>query len=416
MSNRKTVALNTISQIIGKIATSGTMVLVSFIIARSLGATGYGDFVKITTFVAFFYLLSDFGLNTAYLELADKKNSEGSLLVLRCCIGLLLIFVCISILSFLPGTTIQGYTPLVKLCIILYSGTILFQSLITTGNAFFQQKLRYDLSTLASFTGSLITLILVISIYAAGASNLILYTLIGLCTYGIIAGISLLLAKKITPSLTLSFDRTLMKRYVVIAFPLGLTLLCNVVYFHADSIILTLFRTTAEVGIYGFAYKVFELPLVIPTFFMNAVFPLLLVSRKSGDMDAFARQTKKSALILFFSSLVIGTGGFLLAPYLELVNVDFQLSILPLRILLVSLPIFYLTSITMWVLIALKKRVALFIIYLLSMMVNIGMNILLIPAFGYLASAWITVGSEAVVFLLSCLVIRRHFGISSKSY
>ena len=32
----------------------------------------------------------------------------------------------------------------------------------------------------------------------------------------------------------------------------------NVVYFHIDSIILTFFRSTSEVGIYGFAYKVFD--------------------------------------------------------------------------------------------------------------------------------------------------------------
>ena len=52
----------------------------------------------------------------------------------------------------------------------------------------------------------------------------------------------------------------------IASFPLGLTLLFNVVYFHIDSIILTFTRTSAEVGIYGLAYKIFELPLVLPTF------------------------------------------------------------------------------------------------------------------------------------------------------
>ena len=409
MSNRKKIAFNTVSQIIGKILTTGTMVVVSILIARSLGAEGYGNFVKITTFVAFFYLLSDFGINTAYLELSDQKNAAGSLLVLRFVIGLVLMFLCVSILPFLPGDVIDGYTPLVKLCIILYSGTILFQSLITTGNAFFQKQLRYDLSTIASLTGSIATLVFVTTIYFTGTSSLLLFTFIGLCTYGIIAGISLFFAKKITPTLSFSFDHSLIKKYLFIAIPLGLTLLCNVVYFHADSIILTLFRTTSEVGVYGFAYKIFEFPLVIPTFFMNAVFPLLLLSRKSGDEKAFTRQMKLSGMILFFMSLIFTIVGFLISPYISLVNADFQLSIVPLRILLLSLPVFFLTSLTMWVLIALKKRKELFFIYFFSMVINIGSNIIFIPTFGYLASAWITVGSETLVLFLSGIVIQQHF-------
>jgi len=415
MSNRKIIVLNTLSQIVGKIITSGTMFLVSIIIARALGAQGYGDYIKISTFVAFFYLLSDFGLNTAYLELSDQKKSEGSLLALRMFIGLALMFLCISILSFLPGTSTDGYTPLVKLCIILFSGSILFQSLITTGNAFFQKKLRYDLSTLASFAGSIFTFAFTMFFFLRGSSNLVVFTLIGLFSYGIIAGVSLFLAKKTTPTLSFSFDRSLIKKYLRIAFPLGLTLLCNLVYFRTDSIILTVTKSTADVGIYGLAYKVFEFFLVVPTFFMNAVYPLLLQSISTQDMKAFLRQLKQSFFSLFILSLFLTLGGLIASPLLPFIKSDFIASILPLRILLLSLPIFYLTSITMWVLIALKKRSVLFFIYFFSMCINIGLNILLVPRHGYIAAAWITVVSEAIVLILSFLSIQRNVNFKSEN-
>jgi len=198
-----------------------------------------------------------------------------------------------------------------------------------------------------------------------------------------------------------------MRKMLSIAFPLGLTLLCNVVYFHADSILLTFFRSTSEVGVYGFAYKIFELPLSIPTFFMNAVFPLLLISRKSDNTPAFLRQVRQSAVLLFLLALVLVVLGYLTAPFISLVNADFLKSVLPLRILLLSLPVFFLTSLTMWVLIALKKRSQLFIIYFVSMVVNIGSNMLLIPKYGYMASAWITVVSEILVLMLSLLIIKK---------
>jgi len=168
------------------------------------------------------------------------------------------------------------------------------------------------------------------------------------------------------------------------------------------------------VGIYGFAYKFFELPLVIPTFFMNAVFPLLLLSRKSTDWNTFTRQANQSAVILLSLSIIIVVCGYIAAPLLSFIKSDFQGSILPFRILLLSLPVFYLTSVTMWVLIALKKRAQLFFIYFISMIVNIGSNVLLIPQYGYMAAACITVVSETIVLLFSFLVINKHFSEQSE--
>jgi len=411
MTNRKTIAFNTVSQIAGKVVTSGTTFIVSILIARSLGAGGYGDFTKIMTFVAFFYLFADFGLNTAYLELSENQSAQNNLLTIRTVFGLFLMFLCISILAFLPGTTVQGYTPFVKFGIIVFSFSILFQSLITTANAFFQKSFRYDFASYALSLGAITTLLAVASFPYLRITGIL--PNIGAFLLGSLVTTiaSLFFATKLLPTLSFSFDSILIKKMLIIALPLGLTLLCNVVYFHADSVILTLTRTSEEVGIYGFAYKFFELPLVVPTFFMNAVFPLLLLSRKSTDWKAFLRQAKQSAAILLSLSLIFFVCGYIAAPLLSLIKSDFQASIMPLRILLLSLPIFYLTSVTMWVLIALKKRMALFLVYFFCMIVNIGSNALLVPHCGYMASAWITVVSETLVLLLSFFVIQRHFMI-----
>jgi len=415
MSNRKIITLNTVSQIVGKVVTSGTTFIVSVLIAQSLGAGGYGDFTKITTFVAFFYLFADFGLNTAYLELSENKYAHNNLLTIRTVFGLFLMFLCISILAFLPGTNIQGYTPMVKFGIIIFSFSILFQSLITTANAYFQKSFRYDYASYALSLGAITTLLTVFSFPYLGVTGLFPSILAFLIGSFVTVVTSLFFAKKLLPTLSFSFDSILIKKMLTIAFPLGLTLLCNVVYFHADNVILTLTRSSAEVGIYGFAYKFFELPLVIPTFFMNAVFPLLLLSRKSTDWKTFIRQAKQSAVTLLLLSFIILICGYMAAPMLSFIKSDFQKSILPLRILLLSLPIFYLTSVTMWVLIALKKRAQLFFIYLISMIVNIGSNILLIPQHGYMAAAWITVVSETLVLFLSFFVITKHFSENSEN-
>mgnify|MGYP001615652042 CR=1 FL=1 len=116
------VAWNTMSQLVGKVVGSGAMLLVSIIIARAFGSEGYGDFTKITTFVAFFYLLVDFGLNAVFLQ---RNTDWATLLGMRLLGGTLLMFLAIAMLSFLPQSETQGYTGLVRLGIILFSPTIL---------------------------------------------------------------------------------------------------------------------------------------------------------------------------------------------------------------------------------------------------------------------------------------------------
>jgi O-antigen/teichoic acid export membrane protein len=135
---KKKIAFNTIAQIIGKIISGGTTFFVSLILARSLGVEGYGDFTKITTYIAFFYLFCDFGLNAAYLQLVEKetaKQTRNVLFTTRILLGLLLMFITLAITAFLPGSENQGYSMVVKMGIILFVPSILFQSIITTTNA-----------------------------------------------------------------------------------------------------------------------------------------------------------------------------------------------------------------------------------------------------------------------------------------
>src|SRR5258706_11560008 len=87
---KRAVAANTISQLVGKGVSVISTLIVTLVIARQFGAVGYGDFVKITTYIAFFYLLVDFGVNAIYLQKSDAKESWAALVWLRGLGGLVL--------------------------------------------------------------------------------------------------------------------------------------------------------------------------------------------------------------------------------------------------------------------------------------------------------------------------------------
>ena len=423
------VAWNTTAQIVGKLISAGATLVGSVLIARRFGVTAYGDFTKVITFIAPFYLIADFGMNAIFLQKKslethkkiDTNDDWSTLVTLRITGSLALLFIALGVLSFLPHGYNQGYTPLVRLGIILFAPTIVFQSLLTTANALFQKHLRYDLSAIATSIGVSLGTLLVWIVTIVFSDALGVTASIG--SLGIGSFVAMVVAYMLSHRFASrvifqSFSKHVLP-FFIDALPLGLTLIFNIVYFRIDSFILTLTRSTQEVGVYGFAYKFFEFPLAIPTFFMNAAYPLLLQIIQKNNESTRGRIPAliiKSAKILFVSSLVAVLFFWFLSPFVSWVRPEFQASVTPLRILSLGLPFFFLTSVTMWTLVAYKKQAMLLGIYGVSMLGNILANIIFIPAYGYMAAAWITVFSELCVLGLSWVAMRKLFVFQKPNY
>ena len=402
-SSRLLVAKNTVSQLVGRVVSSASILVATILIARTFGPQGYGELTKITSYVALFYLLADFGINAMYLQLKKDDGDEtwNTLLGLRLVGSILLMFMAIAILSFLPRGSSQGYTDGVRFGIIVFAPAILFQAIITTTNALFQEKLRYDLSMVAVVCGSLVTLGLVwlVTVSTAPLVGPVAAVIAFLVGSGVTALLALVLVKQFG-TIRVKFDAVVAKQFLLASIPLGLTLLFNQIYFRIDSIILTLTRSTIEVGVYGFAYKFFDVALVLPTFFMNSVYPLLLTV--SGDK--FRHMLWRSCIFLLVTSIVLVILMWMGSPLITRIRPDFAGSVGALRILSLSLPLFFVSSLTMWTIIAQKRQMILIPIYGVSMIVNIILNSVFIPSHGYIAAAWITVLSEAIVLLATGVI------------
>jgi O-antigen/teichoic acid export membrane protein len=401
---RLVVAFNTLSQLLGKLLGAGATFFISLLIAQSFGVEGYGDFVKITTYISFFFLIADFGLNAVYLQKQKEVNAFSTLLSVRVIGSMFLVFLSLALLAFLPQGTTDGYTNAVRFGIILFSPAILFQGLITTTNAIFQKRLRYDLATASLSIGSIVSIGILLLILQNSISPSIIgpiALLSGSLTTTIVA---FWFVKKLNEFSTFSFSLKHMHELLWSSLPLGLTLIFTLVYGHIDSIILTLTRNTTEVGIYGLAYKAFELILVIPTFFMNAVYPIMV----QATSDRRQLIIKKSFWFLLLVSCLMSLVTWICAPFLVHVQEGFIASVPALRVLSLSVPFFFLSSLVMWTLIALKKQLLLAVIYGLAMILNISLNLWLIPQFGYMAAAWTTVVCEGLVLLLSGFFVLRY--------
>lgn len=394
------IAKNTLFQALARIATSAVTLIVTILIARTFGVVGYGDFTKITTFVGIFYLVVDFGLNAVFLQ-RDTKNGFRDLLYLRLGLALLFLIILNAVAFVLPSYNFQiGFSPFVKLGIFIFSFSLLAQAILFSSSALFQKRLRFDLFMKSQAIGAFVTLLLVLIFITFSFS--LYYILLAFILGGMTSGwVALRLTQeKIFP---IEVHVSIAKGLITESLPLAGMLIFNLIYFRIDVLLLSLLRPTADVGVYGIAMRFFDFLIALPLFLSNSLYPIFIESQKNKRSGVLVLKT-----YLFVSvvcSFVLVLVFWFLAPLLSLIKPDFSFAVLPFRILLLSLPVFFATSLLQWMLIAQKKQKFLLVMYLLSAIANIFLNLVFIPTGSYIASAIITGVCEAFVLLILAYLV-----------
>lgn len=228
----------------------------------------------------------------------------------------------------------------------------------------------------------------------------LLYVLFAFLISGAFASfISVILARQKS---LFAFNYKYTRKIIIAAFPLSVMLIFNLLYFRADTFLLSILKSTKDVGVYGLSYRFFEFLIALPLFLSNALYPFLLRDKKNSRK--FFIVIKQYLFIFTIAGILLVIPFWFISPLFTLIKNDFVLAILPFRILLFSLPLFFVTSLLQWALIALGKQKFLMKAYLFAAIINIVLNLIFIPKASYIASAIITGVSEFAV--MSILFIK----------
>jgi len=410
------IASNTVYQIIGKLISMSITMLAVVIITRSYGREGYGAFSLMQSWPALFFVIVDFGINAiAARDITEDWSKAakylGNILIIRFLFSLFLILIISFSISFFP------YSSDLRNGIRLGLFLLITQSLFSTTNIFFQVKLRYDYSTIAYVGGYILILVLVlISSYfklPVTWANFS-YVIGGLLTF--ILSMSYLAKMGIKPDFSL--DKKIWKYLILSALPIGIMFLFSQMSFKEDALMLSFLKlpksyglnNTESVAVYALPYKVFEVMLVVPTFFMNSVYPVLV-----GHMVEGEQKLKKTfARVMYFltgSGLIIGLLGVVFSSLSMKIlgGEEFFQSVGVLNILSGGLFIFYLTSPISWLIVTLGYQKYLPWIYFVSFSFNIIMNFIFIPKYSFYGASWITVLSEFIVLILLIIFARKSW-------
>lgn len=412
MDTLKKILHQTSWQMLAKVISSLSAIIILGLVSRNYGTAGTGIYTLAIAYLSFFYIAVDFGFNAHVLPNLIKENfgpSFQKLLGLRIFWAFLLMILASFLIIFWPGVEKDF-----QQAVLLATPAILGAGIFATSTAFFQGKLKFELATIASSVGVMITLFLTIFVvyFKFGAPDLLVAHAFGLILGAIISLFLMQSFTKITPL----FDFSYMKKVVSESWPISTTLLLNLIYFRADAFILTYLKSFTEVGIYNVAYQIFQSLLVIPAYMMNSFYPLMLKDF-TENRQKFISNLLKMSFTLFGLSFI----GMLLTIFLAPFLIDtitggksFAGSIKSLQMLSLSFPAFFVTSVLMWTMIVLRQYKTMLAIYLAGMLFNICLNFILIPGYSYLGASLVTVLSEYLILILQLIILVPALRINSK--
>jgi O-antigen/teichoic acid export membrane protein len=406
-SLRQRVASNTAVQVAGKAAVLGLGAVSIAVLTRYLGPDDYGRFTLALMYMQLFGVLADAGLYMTVVREISKEPARseelvGNALTLRLLLSIIVIALGAALSLLLP------YAPDVRLAILLAGGPLLFGMLTSSLVTLLQSRLRMARAVVGEVAGRAFALGLTLLV---AWLDLGFYAVMGAAAGG--AAATLLVTWLTTRRLaTVRFraQPALWRPLLVVSLPLGLALAINEIYFRADTLIISLYEPYDEVGLYTLAYRILEFTLALGTIFLTTVFPLLSQAVAHDEPRALRTIQASTDLFVILGAPLVAGGLVLAPPIIELAGgTDFEDASTPLRILLAAGALSWVNGVFGFALIAKARQTSALWLNVSALAFNLGLNFLLIPRYGIVAAAAVTVASEALILAGSYFLMKRHF-------
>jgi O-antigen/teichoic acid export membrane protein len=378
-------------------------------VARALQPADFGVLNFAYSFPLLFVVIVDFGFNPLLIREASRRPAETAhlfhnLLVLKLALAAgYLAAVGLGTWGLAPGPAFRPVT-------LLLAGFMLLNSFTEYVNAVFQAKQQMQLEAgvmawqkLSLLGFGLLALGLGQGLLGVAAA----YLAAGVC--GLTAA-ALVLRRTGYAAGSWRLDAALLRAGLRQALPLTLTTLFINLYFRIDMTLLARMRPAAEVGWYGAAHKCIEVLMLVPAVLVASAFPGLS-QLQASDPERLRRAARQLLRVLLLLALPLAAGAVCLGRPLMVLcfGPDFAPAGAALGWLGAALALIFWNYPLSYLLISAGRQRVNAVVSGLAVVVGVGANLLLIPAFGYLGSAAAAVITEGFLLAAYAWAVRRMF-------
>jgi O-antigen/teichoic acid export membrane protein len=393
---------NTMFVLGARIVSRLVSLVVVIVLANALGADGYGRYTTLIALSGLVAVVADLGFSPLYTREAARSPSQlGDYLGTMLLVKLVLSAAAFGILAMTLG--LVGLMTLIVpggcLLVATAYANLLRNSFYAVGRAEFDAiaivgEIAIQAALILYGAHAHVSVSFYVWAYTASFVFTIIYSLTVIRIFGL-------------GGVRFSLDLPLIRKWLPLALPFGLTFFLTNLYFRADVPILQHFRPFAEIGWYQFAYKPFEALQFIPLAIQAVVYPLLGVYYINDPTRLqLGYQRFFKVLVLLGWPLTVGT--FVLAHPIGRLFRLFPESEPALRILAFGIVFLFANSAFYAMLNATNRQAFNAWATGLAAVINIILNLILIPSFGYLAASANTVLTECSLCVFGWWFVQRR--------
>ncbi len=404
------VLRNSVTLITGNVVAKLINLVLVLILARMFGAAGFGLYSFAFAFVMMFMLLTQFGMNTFLVRhIATDRNRVETALPTALSMVLVLSLLTLPLVNGVAW--VAGWSAAERVVILLFSIYMVFDSWSRFLFSVFRAYERMEFEALVFILERCGLLVAALIVWAAGAG---LPELVAA-----FAGVELLKAslafilvrRHFTP-LRPAWQSGLAFSLLRQSMPFALMILFATLTLRIDIIMLKLFHSVEMAGLYGVGRRLIESLAFLPESVVSALFPalslLFLRSRARFDIT-FQRALRYfllialplAALLFTYAESIVG---LLFAP-------EFAAAAVALRWMAIWLGLLFVKHLFAVTLNAVGRQRSFSLIAGLTMVINVLLNLLLIPAYDLMGAGVATVSAELLTTVIAFFVLRRELGL-----
>lgn len=366
-------------------------------LAGNIGASDFGTYSAALSVFGLMSLFSDLGINRVLTRDIARDESElpklfSTALLLRA-LSAAVSFLALTLFFFFTDPSGLRFT-LTTIALL----SLVPQSVALSIDAILIALKRVSFSALGFFMFNMISFITgsILIFLGYGVHGAIIAFLVGQLFYAVFL---IYLISQTTEINFAPFDWNLAKTLLMKSWPYGILAAIGFASFRIDTVLLSYLRGGEETGIYSLAYRFLEAATIIPVAFGTVLYPVF--SEHQQNFEKTKKLFKHSLLIGAFVGILVLISMSIAIPWFlnRFLPESFVGSSSALIILSLAIPFIFM-HIPMGQLLMARENMLkkVLLLYLFVFIINLMLMLTIIPVYGYLGAAWVTVIAEATTF------------------
>jgi O-antigen/teichoic acid export membrane protein len=411
VAGSREIASNIAVQLTARGVTMAIGVITVSLTARTLETRGYGVLNGMSSYVGLFGALTDLGFVIAVTQrmaAEPERESEwlGALVGARTTLAFAATIACAATIPFLKDVDNSHVVGWITTLTLLSTGP---QALMSV----FQSRLRAPVVLAFSLVQSALWLFIVVGLAVTGGDT-VEFAAANVCVLVIIGALQIRTTRRFA-DIAWREGRKLWRTLLGVALPVGLASVFIIIYLRIDSVLLLQISGPHEAGIYAASYQFLTPLILLPAAVMSSIFPVISAVYDHDPARA-GRLVQVGANFMAIVSLPILAGAIALSvPIIHLLYGNgYERSAGLLPILMIAFVSICYGNLAGYLAPVLKLQWRLALYAAIGTVLNVVLNLLLIPPYGAYGSAWATVVTEVLtmgLMLGTCLRV-MHLRLS----